>query len=172
MLARKDLNLSVPNARLYNEEFTGRAKCIPRCPHCLGDDHTASTCSLNPSPVVLNWVPNSRSFLTPTNTTPLFSQGQARAGVGRKEVCRNFNENRCRFTWCRYLHCCSVCFGPHPAGACPQGPAIHGMEPAARSRSTAQGRQGPFHPMLRHVRSATKQSDSLIMHYYGFVAFQ
>ena len=114
MLARKHLNWSVPNARLYNEAFTGRAKCILRCPHCLGDDHTASSCSLNPSPVILNWVPDSRSFLTPANTTPLFSQGQARAGAGRQEVCRNFNENRCRFTRCRYLHCCSVCFGPHP----------------------------------------------------------
>ena len=34
-LARKDLNWSVPNLRLYNEAFTGRAKAIPRCSVCL-----------------------------------------------------------------------------------------------------------------------------------------
>ena len=53
MLARKDLNWSIPNARLYNEAFTGRAKSIPRCPHCLGDNHMGPNCPLNPNPVVL-----------------------------------------------------------------------------------------------------------------------
>ena len=32
MLARKDLNWSVPNARLYNEAFTGWAKVVPPLP--------------------------------------------------------------------------------------------------------------------------------------------
>ena len=41
MLAKKDLNWSTPNTRLYNEAFTGRAKIIPRCPHCLCEDHTS-----------------------------------------------------------------------------------------------------------------------------------
>ena len=48
-LARHDLDWSVINSRLYNEAFTGRAKSIPRCPHCLSDDHTGSTCSKNPA---------------------------------------------------------------------------------------------------------------------------
>ena len=34
-LARKDLNWSVVNSRLYSEAFTGRAKVIPRCRYCL-----------------------------------------------------------------------------------------------------------------------------------------
>ena len=38
-LARRDLNWSVPNSRLYSEAFTGRARVIPRCPHCLSEDH-------------------------------------------------------------------------------------------------------------------------------------
>eukprot|EP00731_Ephydatia_muelleri_P008707 Em0004g1045a len=33
-LARKDLNWSATNSRLYNEAFTGCAKAIPRCCHC------------------------------------------------------------------------------------------------------------------------------------------
>ncbi|KAL5491581.1 hypothetical protein EMCRGX_G016894 [Ephydatia muelleri] len=34
-LARKDLNWSVTNSRLYSEAFTDRAKIIPRCRYCL-----------------------------------------------------------------------------------------------------------------------------------------
>ncbi len=40
-LARKSLDWSVPDPRLYNEAFTGRAKAIPRCAMCLMDDHQA-----------------------------------------------------------------------------------------------------------------------------------
>ena len=36
------------------------------------------------------------------------------------EVCRNFNDNRCRFARCRYLHICSECFAPLPALTCPR----------------------------------------------------
>ena len=34
-LARKDLNCSVTDPRLYNKAFTGRARAIARCPFCL-----------------------------------------------------------------------------------------------------------------------------------------
>ena len=44
MLARKDLNWSATNTRLYNEAFTGRARTIPRCPHCLSEDHSGASC--------------------------------------------------------------------------------------------------------------------------------
>ena len=54
-LARTDLNWSVPNTRLYNEAFTGRAQTIPRCPHCLSEDHTGAICPYNPTPPVLGW---------------------------------------------------------------------------------------------------------------------
>lgn len=49
-LARKSLNWSQVNSRLYNEAFTGRAKVIPRCHHCLSDTQAASACLLNASP--------------------------------------------------------------------------------------------------------------------------
>ena len=48
-LARKDLNWSTPNPRLYNEAFTGRAKAISRCSFCLQDDHASQSCPHNPS---------------------------------------------------------------------------------------------------------------------------
>ena len=53
-LARQDLNWSACNARLYNEAFTGRAKAIPRCQHCLSETHASATCPLTtPDPTVL-----------------------------------------------------------------------------------------------------------------------
>ena len=58
VLARKDLNWSVLNSRLYNEAFTGRARAIPRCTHCLGDDHAAGSCPLNPSFNVVGVAPS------------------------------------------------------------------------------------------------------------------
>ena len=47
-LARKDLNWSVSDSRLYNEAFTGRAKAIARCSFCLQDDHSDMYCPNNP----------------------------------------------------------------------------------------------------------------------------
>lgn len=46
-LAQKDLNWSVPNARLY-KAFTGRARPIPCCTYCLQEDHKAQYCPRNP----------------------------------------------------------------------------------------------------------------------------
>ena len=43
-LAQKNLDWSVPNARLYNEAFTGWAKALPRCSFCLQEDHVAQYC--------------------------------------------------------------------------------------------------------------------------------
>ena len=65
MLARKDLNWSTPNSRLYNEAFTRRAKVVPRCPHCLGDDHGGATCPHNPAPLVWSWLPDLRQLHVP-----------------------------------------------------------------------------------------------------------
>ena len=155
MLARKDLNWSMSNARLYNEAFTCRAKSIPRCPHYLGDDHMGSNCPLNPSPLVIGWLQESSS--NPPQTTPnsLFPRGQTRSGGGKGELCRNFNENRCRFTRCRYQHSCSLCLDLHPAVFCPQNTRVHGMESSIQGRNTARGRPGNFHPYVPHASRAT-----------------
>eukprot|EP00731_Ephydatia_muelleri_P032810 Em0024g354a len=44
-LARKYLNWSVVNSRLYSEAFTGRATVIPRCRYCLSETHDLRTCA-------------------------------------------------------------------------------------------------------------------------------
>ena len=57
-LARKDLNWSITDPRLYNEAFTGRARSISCCTFCLQDDHTAAYCPHNPSRPVFGWFPD------------------------------------------------------------------------------------------------------------------
>ena len=49
-LARKDLNWSVTDSRLYNEAFMGKAKAIPQCHHCLSENHISLHCPVNPNP--------------------------------------------------------------------------------------------------------------------------
>lgn len=140
MLARKDLNWSTPNTRLYNEAFTGRARAIPRCPHCLCEDHIGAHCPHNPNPLNLGWFPDPRQLPQPITRSPLLF------GAPRMETCRNFNHGRCRFTRCRYLHSCSECGGPHPAVSCPRGATLATGEARNRSR---QGPSQPFFPARR-----------------------
>lgn len=133
-LARKDLNWSVTDPPLYNESFTGRAKSIERCVFCLQDDHTGTNCPKNPNRPVFGWFPGLAPWPNPTPSSwP--AQPQPASGTAPRtpsqEICRRFNEGRCRQPRCRYRHICSTCFGPHIALACPQRPAYA----AGRSRS-------------------------------------
>ena len=82
MLARMDLNWSMPNARLYNEAFTGRANSIPRCPHCLGDNHMGSNCPLNPRPLVVGWL---QVIPQPAPDYPRFPVSTGTNLVGRQQ---------------------------------------------------------------------------------------
>eukprot|EP00731_Ephydatia_muelleri_P020618 Em0013g345a len=86
-LARKDLKWSATNSRLYNEAFTGRAKAIPRCRHCLSDSHTTAHCTLD------------ATLGTPTQVHP-------NAGSSSSEICRSYNAGRCQYVRCRYRHVC------------------------------------------------------------------
>ena len=122
---RHDFNWSACNARLYNEAFTGKAKAIPRCQHCLSEAHASLACPANPDPMAL-WQPLPR--LPP-------SDGQGR----RPEICRNFNEGKCKFQKCKYAHICKECYYPHPWVAC------HSNQAAAqqwRSRSPRRPQRG------------------------------
>ena len=92
MLARKDLNWSSTNARLYNEAFTGRPKVIPRCPHCLCEDHSGASCPHNPNPPVLGWFSDPRHLPQQASQSPQPPSPNIGGGGGRSEVCRNFNE--------------------------------------------------------------------------------
>ena len=112
MLARKDLNWLTPNARLYNEAFTGRAKLIPRCQHCLCEDHTSAACSYNPNPQYVAWVTPPGSMAPPSVFPPALLVPAAQwaaptpGSLPRSDICRSFNENRCRFA--THMHAASA----------------------------------------------------------------
>ena len=152
MLACKDLNWSTPNARLYNKAFTGWAKIIPHCQHCLYEDHNTAVCPHNPNPPYLGWFPSPYllSPHQPQPPTPLPAPTPIPAPVhgsyARNEVCRNFNDNCCRFARCCYLHICSECFAPHPALMCPHRtvPLASGL--SGRSCQANRARQNQANP--------------------------
>ena len=105
MLARKDLNWSVPNSRLYNEAFTGRARFMPRCQHCLSEDHGSTGCPQHPNPMVVGWFqPPSNLPLSTLPSLPPPTLAVSQPKTPGQEVCRNFNNGRCRFSQCRFLH--------------------------------------------------------------------
>lgn len=102
-LTNKDLNWSVPNLRLYNEAFTGHARSIPQCSHCLQEDHTSWGCPRNPTRQWYPWPPqDTMALLNPTRQPRQQSS----------ECCRH------SATTCRYLHKCLECWGPHPQNQC------------------------------------------------------
>lgn len=120
-LARKDLNWSVPDSRLYNEAFTGRARAIPRCSFCLQDDHAASTCPRNPNRAMFGWFPDPLVF-SPQQQPSQHGAGTPPAAP-QQEPCRRYNDAKCKKHFCRYRHACTICLGQHPAIDCPQRPA-------------------------------------------------
>ena len=125
-LARRDLNWSVTDPRLYSEAFTGRARTIPRCHYCLQDDHTAQYCPQNPDHPWSTWtqevVPSGPRLPHPSGS------GSAARQRPMAELCHRFNEGRCKLARCRYTHACRDCGGPHPGVSCPSA-----RSPRARS---------------------------------------
>ena len=61
-LARKDLNWSVQDSRLYNEAFISWDQAIARYNVCQQDDYTASCCPRNPHQLMLAWLPDVSSW--------------------------------------------------------------------------------------------------------------
>ena len=90
-LARKDLNWSVTDPRLYNEAFTGHAKAIPRCTYCLQDDHSAAFCPRNPTRPYLGYFPTP----VPWQATMPSGDPHYMTPSSSQEICRCFNEGRC-----------------------------------------------------------------------------
>ena len=158
MCAKKDLNWSVPNPRLYSQAFTGRAKRHPQCPHCLSEDHAAAACPHNPNPPFLGWFQGTPPLLQ--SSLPQH-QPQPPAAIpqlaGAQEICRNFNGNRCRFTRCRCLHVCSECSGSHAAVHCPQRGSSANRGPSARSRTSAVSRSARAQPYTQGPTQGTEQ---------------
>ena len=150
MLARKDLNWCIPNSRLYNEAFTGRAKMMQRCQYCLSEDHGSTGCPQHPNPMILGWFQPPAALPQPsalTSVAPSLPSTSARPPG--TEVCRNFNAGLCNFGRCRYSHVCSDCAGPHNALSCPRRTAALGPprnRPPQRARGNPGGRGNQFHP--------------------------
>ena len=116
-LARKDLNWSITDPRLYNEAFTGRARSISSCMFCLQDDHTAAYCPHNPNRPVFGWFPDLTSWpsVSPPANTHLTSYPKYATS---QEICRRYNDGRCKQIRCKYRHACSGCQGAHPYVDC------------------------------------------------------
>ena len=146
-LSQKNLDWSVPNARLYNEAFTGRARAVPRCSFCLQEDHISQACPRNPNRPWFGWLQDpSIPFSSPQ--WPLTSRPSQ-----SPECCRRYNEGRCKqsITSCRYSHSCLVCGGPHPRLHCPRG-GQRGSSGRPRSPFNPPRRQAqpPFPPAVGH----------------------
>ena len=106
--------------RQYRREaFTGHAKAIPRCRHCLSDSHPTSACSLEPT-----------LGSNPVNT------GTGQSTQPSQEVCRLYNAGRFHHPRCRYRHVCQDCAYQHPWTQCPRNHQRATPEQRGRERSS------------------------------------
>ena len=114
-------NWSIQYTALYNEAFTGRARTIPRCSHCLSENHSVADCPdlpLGPLPTPQQTSVRPAKWLSSTPVQQASPTVPATPAVS-SEYCRLFNQIRCRSRRCRYTHLCSTCSLPHPAQVCP-----------------------------------------------------
>ncbi|KAL5518219.1 hypothetical protein EMCRGX_G003910 [Ephydatia muelleri] len=116
--------------QLYNEAFTGRAKAIPRCRHCLSDSHTTAHCILD------------ATLGTPTQVHP-------NAGSSSSEICRSYNAGRCQYVRCRYRHVCQECSYPHPWIQCPKN-SSRGTRSAENAFTVEEGNGSPLALRIRY----------------------
>lgn len=118
--ATKNLAWYIPNSVLYNLTFTGWAKVIPRCQHCLTHLTTVPIAS-PPSQICKGNKDTNRTVICQS--------------MGHPE----FNQVWCRSQRCKYQHLCNLCSLPHPAQVCP----MHGRGQWDRSHpsSPCQGQE-------------------------------
>ena len=124
--ATKNLSWGEIDSALYNESFTGRARCIARCRSCLSDNHTEADCPER------TWTPTSQT--SAYNLPNWIHQGRPWPQLA--EICQLFNRVRCKATRCKRRHVCNHCGLPHPEMVCPSLPGRR-----ERSRSPHQQRR-------------------------------
>ena len=148
-LGTKSLDWSVSNHRLYSDAFTGRAKAVVRCQHCLSDTHSSQQCPANPNPIPVLYMPDTSRYYHNTVVPP--SWYMPPSPTKNPMVCRNYNDNRCTYPKCHYIHQCLDCGHPHPYALCPRNPASHTFSAAGnRPRSPLRlGRPPPRRPAQR-----------------------
>ena len=107
-LARKNLNWSVTDPRLYKNspgEHSPSQNTIRQS--TAHTTQTAHTSRWFPDPVA--WL----AYLPPSHPQQIRPPAQV------QEICRHFNEGRCKYQKCKYRHVCSTCQGAHTAIDCP-----------------------------------------------------
>ena len=108
------------NPSLYTVCFTGKARKAARCDLCLSAAHKSEECHLagDDDPDM------ARRIRAVESAVVAFSSGSHGSQPARAflsgEVCRLFNEKRCRFRNCKYRHVCRICEGAHAALDCPR----------------------------------------------------
>ena len=101
--------------------FTGRARIIPRCSHCLSEIHSVANCPdlpQGPLPTPQQTSIRPAKWLSSTSVQRGSLTVPATPAVS-SEYCCLFNQIQCRSRCCRYTHLCSTCSLPHPAKVCP-----------------------------------------------------
>lgn len=145
-LAAKSLDWSIPNQRLFQEAFTGRAKDIPRCTYCLEDDHLTAACPSNPHRPIFGWPPNVPPQYSPMAWSDLLppqvpnwcqplQQATNWPNSPQRQVCLRYNNGKCKLPQdkCKHIHVCSECGGTHRRIHCTQ---LQSWKQPSRSQPT------------------------------------
>lgn len=114
----KSLDWGQVDFTLYNETFTGRAKSIPRCRHCLSEHHASANCSYAPEAPPTP----GRYGSTPPVPRQRYESSRYDRSTPKRTLCLLFNSkygDRCTFKPCRFSHQCKECNLFHPIANCP-----------------------------------------------------
>ena len=108
---------SAVNSSIYSLCFTGKASGRKRCDICRSTNHTTKSCPDEDKIDVQ--LPTRLKTIESALLTLATAKTEAADGPGPStEVCRLYNNNKCRYKKCKYRHACAVCNGPHPAVWC------------------------------------------------------
>ena len=103
------------NTTLYAICFTGKPREHKRCELCLASTHKTGDCLVQGGEIEANPVMNRQDQykLPPARGAPVWRQLPPSG-----EICKLWNENKCRYSRCRHTHRCMRCGGDHPMVSC------------------------------------------------------
>jgi hypothetical protein len=136
---------STVNTTLYTMCFTGKTTVGTRCELCFATSHTERECAQRGDPE-----PDTKDRLKAIESAVLALVPQAQKPrppvTVSGDCCQKWNQKRCFYRGCRFLHKCSGCRGDHPVVECPTRPGPSGT-------GWQKGRQVPprqFQPYQQH----------------------
>ena len=121
------------NPSLYTVCFTGKARKANHCDLCLSAAHKMDNCHL-----AADEDPDLAVRMQAVESAVVAFSGRPKQSA---EICRLFNEKRCRFRSCKYCHICQLCLGNHPAIDCLSAPRPGGQQIASGLGPLRTGRQ-------------------------------